>query len=224
MVSGSRMQRWKEHGMRTVIAGGGLVGLTAAASLRRIGHEVTVLEQAPEIRAAGAGIGLWRNALRELDHIGIGGDVRKLGLDISTWFFDPAGRPLRAAGYAEDDHRFLLVPRPELNTLLASAVGADAIRLGARLTGYDQQAGGITVRLADGERLHADLLIGADGVYSRVRAQLLPGSDARPHSGHYACGRSSQPGMNGLRVRCSPSGGSARAADTLASPRARPCG
>lgn len=172
--------------MHTVIAGGGLVGLTTAASLRRIGHEVTVLEQAPEIRAVGAGIGLWPNALREFDHVGIGDDVRRLGHEIDTWFFAPTGRPLRAQGYDASDHHFLLVPRPALNDLLADTVGRDRIVLDARLTGYQEREDGVVVHLANGGSLHADLLIGADGVYSRVRAQLLPDSEARQHAGHHA--------------------------------------
>jgi len=160
--------------MNIVIAGGGLVGLTTAALLRPAGHDVTVLEQAPEIRAAGAGIGLWENALRVLDRIG---DVRALGEEIELWFYDPAGRRVRAA-----DDRFLLVPRPELNALLAAAVGPERIRLGARVAGF----GDGVVRLAGGDTVEADLLIGADGVYSQVRAQMLPDSAARPHDGHYA--------------------------------------
>lgn len=172
--------------MRTVIAGGGLVGLTAAASLRLIGHEVTVLEQAPEVRAVGAGIGLWSNALREFDRIGVGAPVRDMGERIDAWFFDAAGLPLRASGYDAADHQFLLVPRPRLNSLLADTVGRDRIRLGARVAGYAEDESEIVVRLADGEELRADLLIGADGVYSRVRAQLVPGSDAVPHADHYA--------------------------------------
>ncbi|HEX3829106.1 MAG TPA: FAD-dependent monooxygenase [Sporichthyaceae bacterium] len=172
--------------MRTVIVGGGLVGLTTAASLRRIGHEVTVLEQASRVRAVGAGIGLWSNALREFDEIGIGAQVRGLGREISTWFFDPAGHPVRAAGYGEADHRFLLVPRPALNSLLADTVGRDRITLDARVSGYTERDTEVLVHLASGEDVPADLVIGADGVYSRVRAQLVPGSDAVPHAGHYA--------------------------------------
>jgi salicylate hydroxylase len=171
--------------MHTVIAGGGLVGLTTAASLLHLGHEVTVLEQAPEIRAAGAGIGLWANALREFDQVGLGQDVRKLGHEINAWFFDAAGRPVRAEGYDDADHRFLLVPRPELNTLLADSIGRHRFVFDARVTGYVASEQGVEVQLANGASVHGDLLIGADGVYSRVRARLLPDSEAQPHAGHY---------------------------------------
>lgn len=172
--------------MRTVIAGGGLVGLTAAASLQSIGHEVTVLEQAPEVRAAGAGIGLWPNALREFDRIGVGARLREMGAWIDTWFFDPAGRPRRAAGYDADDHRFLLVPRPGLNRLLADRVGRDRIRLGARATGCTETDTEVVVHVDGGADVRADLLIGADGVHSRIRAVLVPGSQAVAHEGHFA--------------------------------------
>lgn len=174
------------RGLRTVIAGGGLVGLTTAAALRQIGHEVTVLEQAPAIRAVGAGIGMWPNALAQFDQIGIGDTIRDISECIDAWFFDPAGRPVRAAGYPESDHQFLLVPRPRLNDLLADAVGRDRIATSTRLLGFTENEDEVVVHLEDGSDLRADLLIGADGVYSRVRAVLLPASDAREHAGHVA--------------------------------------
>ncbi|PSM42435.1 oxidoreductase [Streptomyces dioscori] len=170
----------------TVIVGGGLVGLTAAASLKLIGHDVLVLEQAPRIRAVGAGIGLWANALREFDHLGIGPAIRDMGIEQNTWFFNPVGDPVRAPGYTDSDHQFLLVPRPELNNLLADTVGRDRIRLDAHVSGYTETGSDVVVHLADGETLRTDLLIGADGVHSHVRRQLVPGSDATAHSGHYA--------------------------------------
>ncbi|MEH0419259.1 FAD-dependent oxidoreductase [Streptomyces sp. B21-083] len=169
-----------------MIVGGGLVGLTAAASLKIIGHEVIVLEKAPRIRAAGAGIGLWANALRQFDHLGIGPEIRAMGIDQNMWFFTPAGDPVRAPGHTDSDHQFLLVPRPELNNLLADTIGRDRIHVDAHVTGYTETESDVVVHLANGETIRAGLLIGSDGVHSNVRKQLVPGSDAVNHSGHYA--------------------------------------
>ena len=172
--------------MRVIIAGGGIVGLTAAAALRTAGAEVLVCEQAPEIRAAGASIGLWRNALDVLDAIGLGDDVTALSTPISTWFYDAAGTAYRAPGSSEQDHAFSLLPRPELNQLLADAAGRDAIRTQSRVVGFEEDVHGVTALLADGGTERADLLIGADGVYSKVRDALLPGFAAQEHAGHHA--------------------------------------
>lgn len=172
--------------MRTVIVGGGLVGLTTAASLRLIGHDVLVLERAPRLRATGASIGLWPNASREFRRIGIDGDVRRMGEERDTRFFDAAGRPVRTAGHSSADHRFLLVPRSGLTSLLAATVGRGRVRWGARVTGFREHDTHVAVRLGDGEELEADLLIGADGVRSGIRALLVPGSEAVGHAGHHA--------------------------------------
>jgi 2-polyprenyl-6-methoxyphenol hydroxylase-like FAD-dependent oxidoreductase len=172
--------------MKIIVAGGGLVGLTTGAVLRHDGHDVTVLEQSPEIRAAGAGIGLWANALAVLDTVSVGSVVREMGSTIETWFYDPRGSRVRAPGFTDADHTFSLVPRAPLNTLLAEAIGRERIRLGARVAGYVEHPDRVDVDLATGETLSADLLIGADGVYSKVRAGLLPGTAAEEHAGHHA--------------------------------------
>jgi len=172
--------------MRVVVAGGGLVGLTAGAALRRAGHEVVVAEQAPAIRAAGSGIGLWQNALNVFDRIGIGAQVGAISTTIDTWFFDAAGHRLRADGFGPEDHQLTLIPRAALNDLLADTAGRSRIRLDARVVGFDERPEDVAVHLSTGEVVTADLLIGADGVYSKLRAQLVPGSDAVPHAGHFA--------------------------------------
>jgi salicylate hydroxylase len=172
--------------MEIIVAGGGLVGRSTAATLRQLGHQVTVLEQAAEIRAVGAGIGLWDNALHEFDHIGIGDAVRAMGQEIDVWFFDAAGRSRRAPGTSDRDYRFLLVPRAPLNGMLADAIGREHVVVDARAVGFSEDAQGVTVELADGRTRRAELLVGADGVYSRIRAQLLPGSEAQAHAGHVA--------------------------------------
>ncbi|GIJ44875.1 FAD-dependent oxidoreductase [Virgisporangium aliadipatigenens] len=172
--------------MRVVVAGGGLTGLTAAAVLRQAGWEVTVAERAPAIRAAGAGIGLWPNAFRVFAGIGAAERIARTGRTVDTWFYDPAGRRVRAEGFTDAHHRFTLVPRAPLNDLLADAVGRSNIRLAARVVRFEERAEDVAVHLSTGEVLTGDLLVGADGVYSDVRAQLVPGSEAVPHAGHHS--------------------------------------
>lgn len=171
--------------LRVVIAGGGLVGMTAGIAFKRIGAHVRVLEQAPEIRAAGASINLWKNALDVFDDLGIGEQIRSNGVSVDAWFYDAAGQPYRASGFDPEDYAFTLFPRPTLNTILADAVGKENILLNSRLASFEEEGDKITVILTDGNRLDADLLVGADGVYSTVRQQMLPGYPANEHKGHH---------------------------------------
>jgi 2-polyprenyl-6-methoxyphenol hydroxylase-like FAD-dependent oxidoreductase len=171
--------------MKVIIAGGGIVGLTAGIAFQSIGWEVLVCEQAPEIRAAGAAIGLWRNALDVFSEHGVGEAVRAIGTTVETWFYDACGQRLRAPGYGIEDHSFLLVPRPELNRVLANAVRSQGIRLGAKVRTFTEHADHVEVNFDDGSFDRADLLLGADGVYSAVRAALVSGYPAQEHLGHH---------------------------------------
>jgi 2-polyprenyl-6-methoxyphenol hydroxylase-like FAD-dependent oxidoreductase len=162
------------------------VGLTTGLALRRAGVDVVVHEHAPEIRAAGAGLGLWANALAVLDELGIGEQVRAIGKPSEMYFHDPAGRLLETPGFGAEDHQYLLVHRAKLTDLLADAVGRDHIRLATGFQAYDEHDDHVTVRLTDGTSEDADVLVGADGAYSAVRAQLVPGSAAQEHPGHHA--------------------------------------
>ncbi len=171
--------------MRIIIAGTGIVGLTAGVALQTLGADVLLCEQAPEIRAAGASIGIWENALKVFDEFGAGEQVRAIGTTIEAWFFDAAGHRFRAPGFGVEDHSFSLMPRPVLNEVLADAAGRGNIRLNSKVTGFREDADGVTVEFADGTSERADLLIGADGVYSAVRNQLVPGFPAQKHAGHH---------------------------------------
>jgi 2-polyprenyl-6-methoxyphenol hydroxylase-like FAD-dependent oxidoreductase len=172
--------------VRAVVAGGGIVGLTSAIALRRAGIEAVVHEQAPEIRAAGAGLGLWANAMAVFDELGLGDRLRAIGKPAEMYFRGPAGDLIDPPGFTVDDHRYLLVHRARLNDLLAEAVGRDNIRLNSRLVGYGETGTGVTARFSDGSTAGADVLVGADGAYSVVRSLLVPGSDAVEHHGHHA--------------------------------------
>lgn len=172
--------------MRAVVIGGGIVGLTSGLALRRAGIEVVICERAPEIRAAGAGLGLWANALAVFDGLGIGEQVRAIGKPSEMYFHDPAGRLLDTPEFGVEDHRYLLVHRAKLTDLLADAVGRENIRLATAFEAYDEHADHVTVRMSDGSSENADVLVGVDGAYSSVRARLVPGSEAREHPGHHA--------------------------------------
>jgi 2-polyprenyl-6-methoxyphenol hydroxylase-like FAD-dependent oxidoreductase len=171
--------------MKVAIAGTGIVGLTAGIALKSLGAEVLLYEQAPEIRAAGASIGIWENALQVYDEFGAGEQVRAIGTPIETWFYDAAGHRFRAPGFGVEDHSFVLMSRPVFNEVLADAAGRTNIRLNHKVTGFREDNDGVTVEFADGTTDRADLLIGADGVYSAVRSQLVPGFPAQKHAGHH---------------------------------------
>ncbi|MBB6110015.1 salicylate hydroxylase [Mucilaginibacter lappiensis] len=171
--------------LRVVVAGGGLVGLTVGIALKRMGADVIVCEQAAEIRAAGASIGLWKNALDVLEDLGMGQQMRNVGTPIEAWFYNAAGHRFKAEGFGAEDHSFVLYPRPQLNNILAAAMGQDNINLKARVVGFEESADEVKVLLENGEHILADLLIGADGVYSKVRNQLLPNYTAQEHKGHH---------------------------------------
>jgi 2-polyprenyl-6-methoxyphenol hydroxylase-like FAD-dependent oxidoreductase len=172
--------------MRAVVIGAGIVGLTSGIALRRAGIDVVVYEHAPQIRAAGAGLGLWANALAVFDELGFGEQVRAIGKPSEMYFHDPTGRLLETPEFGAEDHQYLLVHRAKLTDLLADTVGRDNIRLATGFQAYDEHDDHVTVRLTDGTSENADVLVGADGAYSAVRAQLVPGFPAQEHPGHHA--------------------------------------
>ncbi|MGW2631587.1 flavin-dependent oxidoreductase [Streptomyces chattanoogensis] len=175
--------------MTVLIAGAGIGGLTAALSLHAAGADAIVVESAREIRPLGVGINLLPHAVRELTELGLGEDLAALGVATAEHvysdrfgneiFTEPRGT---AQGYRWPQYS---VHRGELQMLLLDAVrerlGADAVRSGARLVGFDEsgEAGTVRARLLDREtgivgETTADALIGADGLHSAVRAQLHP--------------------------------------------------
>lgn len=167
---------------RAIIAGGGIVGLTTGRALREAGWDVTVAEQADAIRAAGASLGIWDNALKLFDELGV--EVRSVGRDAEMYFRDTSGELLTTPQWSDEDHQYFLANRANLNDLLADAVGRDNIRLNSPVVGYEEHDDHVTVQFGDGSPHDADLLIGADGLHSVVRRQMQPGTEAREHVGH----------------------------------------
>lgn len=166
-----------------IVAGAGLGGLTTAVALRRCGWDVTVLERSPEPRTTGAGIVLLANALNALDETGAGEAVRALGGVIHPGSLqDERGRPLVTVDPALIEKRLgtpaMVFRRSELQETLAGRLEPGVIRYGARVAAIEpgDDAARPAVTLDGGERLTADLFVGADGVRGVSRAVVAPDS------------------------------------------------
>ena len=178
-----------------VVVGGGIGGLTAAVALRRVGWRVTVLERAATFGEIGAGITLLSNGLRCLEAIGLGDAVRGSGLPkLALGMRTPAGRWLsRLDGdsanlEAQIGTTSIVIHRAELHRILRDALPAAALLAGVETTGIRGGANGrpaeVRFRHQDHDvLLDADLVVGADGVHSWVRAQRWPDAPAPVYSG-----------------------------------------
>lgn len=177
-----------------LVAGGGIGGLAAAIALADQGHRITVLERRPEFTEFGAGIQLAPNAFTALDRLGVGDGVRERAVFIDQLrLMDGTTDELINAmpltgGYRERfGNPYVVVHRTDLYRPLLDACRAHAprieLRTEATVVGYTQDTGHAVAVLDSGERLTADALIGADGIRSTVRGQLLGDGEPRV-SGH----------------------------------------
>ena len=170
-----------------VIIGGGIGGLAAALALIRLGCEVTVYEQAGELKEVGAGIQIGANGTRVLHALAL-----KEALEAVQAL--PSGKEARLWNTGERWTTFdlgtvsrerygaphLLLHRGDLHAALADAIRArrpDAIRLGHRVSGLTQNAERVTVTFANGATAEAAIVIGADGIHSPVRESLFGKDD-----------------------------------------------
>jgi 2-polyprenyl-6-methoxyphenol hydroxylase-like FAD-dependent oxidoreductase len=176
---------------RVVIAGAGIAGLTTAIALQQAGVETVVLERRaePGRLLTGGGFMLWHNAFLALREIKMDEVVAAAGQEIEVHLFRTDRDSTLAAWPVGQAARRIGVPavalrRSALNTVLMAAAG-ECVRLGTGCVGYEQDAEGVTVHLADGGVERADLLVGADGLRSTVRDRLRRGHDLPPRYAGY---------------------------------------
>ncbi|KAB8189580.1 NAD(P)-binding protein [Nonomuraea phyllanthi] len=180
--------------MRIVVVGAGLGGVAAAAGLHRTGHEVTLFERAPELREAGTGIVIMPVGLRALDALGLAEDIR--GHDLRGGHFglrDWRGRPLLITDLVQAQRQVgtpAMIDRTELHRLLRAPLPAELVRAATPVERLEPDPEGVTV-ISGGEPVaRADAVIAADGIGSKLRAQLMPG-----HPGLRRTGRMDLRGM-----------------------------
>lgn len=173
--------------MNVVISGAGVGGLSLAAGLLRAGHTVHLVERAETLRSGGAGIALFSNATGCLRWLGI--DVDDLGV-VSPGFSLALqdGQVLGASGDPVSDEPARCMTRETLHGALAQAAQGAALHLGQQIVAVEDGQ----VSLSGGQTLQADLLVGADGIHSGVRALLCPNPPEIVDSG-YRCWRALVP-------------------------------
>ncbi len=168
--------------MRVLIIGGGIGGLAAALALHAAGITAEVFEATAEVRPLGVGINLQPHAVRELTELGLADRLAATGIATREFVYanrfgqeiwaEPRGL---AAGYRWPQYS---IHRGRLQRLLweaaAERLGAHRLHPGRRLTGFEQDATGVTARFADGGTARGEALIAADGIHSAVRAAFVP--------------------------------------------------
>jgi len=170
--------------LRVAIVGGGIAGLTLSIALRRAGVRHQIYEQAREIRAVGAGLQLAPNSTRLLHRLGLEEPLRARATqpefierrrwrDGSVLNHTPLGDELRRVFGAP----YYLVHRADLQQALLARIDPGVLNLHAVCVGVDDDGDRVRLSFADGGTATAEVVVGADGIHSAVRASIM---DDRP--------------------------------------------
>jgi len=160
--------------VQIAIIGGGIGGLTAALAVQQSGFQAEVFEQAPELHDVGAAIAIWSNAMRVLERLRLAEKILEYGgiVEELRWM-DQNGFLLNRVPISDGKTPSVALHRSDLQRTLRETLPQSSIHLGHSIVEYRQQADKMIASFANGQSIEAELLIGADGIHSRMRKQLI---------------------------------------------------
>jgi 2-polyprenyl-6-methoxyphenol hydroxylase-like FAD-dependent oxidoreductase len=177
------------RGKQVLIIGGGIAGPALALFLQRAGMSPVIYEAYPKgAEAVGAFLNLGPNGMNVLETLGVAEAVRQVGFPCAgNRFYNNAGKAIGELEF-NPNHRFgqgsVMIKRGLLHQVLRQAVSAAGIPIefNKRLTTYTEGEG-VTAQFEDGTVAHGDLLMGCDGLHSRVRQTMLPNAPQPTYTG-----------------------------------------
>lgn len=164
-----------------LVVGGGIGGMTAALSLHKRGVAVALIDSDPNWRVYGAGITITGMSLRAFDDLGVLDEIRERGfvhdgMRPRKFTGEPLGEPMRAPPGSPPVMHGGGIMRPVLHDILSKrvrAVGID-VRLGVTIATLEQDDAGVDITFSDGRSGRYDLVVAADGIYSKTRDMIFP--------------------------------------------------
>jgi FAD-dependent urate hydroxylase len=171
-----------DRSLRILVVGAGVAGISVARGLLRDGHDVTVFERRPDVKAGGGAVTIWPNGATVLEQLGV--DMDGAGQLLSTLRVTTStGRPVTTADLAAIVDRMgapvRMVPRRVLLERLLEGFPAERIWCNSRAVAVVRTQSGVRLELDDGSWAEGDLLIGADGLHSMVR-EIVGAQPAEP--------------------------------------------
>ncbi len=180
---------------KAIIVGGGIGGLTAALAFHAFGWTVDLLERSSELGEIGAGIQISPNGMKVFRALGLEDQIAENAFlpEALEMRFGRSGKQIfqieaRRAIVERWGAPYLHLHRADLVATLSALLRQrqpDAVQLGATCTGYENTENGVIATLENGETVSGDVLVGADGIHSNIRQQML-GQDAPDFTGNIA--------------------------------------